>query len=396
MSGVKILSFCWNSDGIRICETNSPHKKEQSRKGVKGLLKQDCDFADFLPAVKSILSENDPDIVCIGFENDPSTGTYFHSTLLPPRMIKMGYTKVHRDTKKGVVIKGSVIGKGDISRSLRLSVYAKQKLVNKVNSNKNYNCSYSADGAGAMSVTLTLNNDKVITIINTYISFDKDSIKLSRTSIGNHSGVTTDREGRDIEKLGDPMIRQDSLSYANMCYNGIIREIILNNKWRPDHVILMGDLNYRVNQMNIGADLIAKMIPRSSDASLIKTYYEYDELRNQARKENIYKFDEGIDDSGPMFPPVCVMKKGRECGDNYINCWEEDPYYILPSWCNRVLYKSYNSEDKMCCLKYDRFDHGSTMKKSNHTAVYALFKIGNCGITEKTPTESPTPLKADR
>jgi hypothetical protein len=352
-------------------------KKDKKREGITGFFQQNCDFADFLPQMKTILEENNPDVVCIGFERDPNTGTHFHSTLLPSRMSKLGYANIYRETKKGVSISKKEIASG----ALRLSVYTKKEYSGKIKRNKSYNCNYSVDGASAMSVTFSLDNEKVFTIINAYISFDHDSVRLSREAIGNDSKRENSTDNV-VEVLGDPMIRQDALNYANMCYNGIIREMVLNEPERPDYVIMMGDLNYRINQMSLTAEMISEMFSKTggdSTVSIAKEYYKQDELYNQMSKENIYKYDEGVENNGPMFAPVCVMRKDRDCENDYINCWEKDPDYILPSWCNRILYKSYHN-DKMCCLKYDRFDHGKTMRKAKHAAVYAVFQIGNCGL----------------
>ena len=82
-------------------------------------------------------------------------------------------------------------------------------------------------------------NGQLLAVINAYIAFDSDSAKKAQTSVGNYS--------KDVNTVGDPMVRQDALNYANICYNGIIRQLILNLNVKPDDVILMDDLNYRNN-----------------------------------------------------------------------------------------------------------------------------------------------------
>lgn len=369
---MKVLTFCWNSNGINLCETMNEFKKDKTREGVTGFFKQKCEFADFLPKMKGILVDNDPDVVCVGFEKDPNTGTYFHSTLLPARMTKFGYKSIYKETKKGVL------------GALRLSVYAKKELSIQIKQNKTYNCSYSVDGAGAMSASFLLNGELTLTIINAYISFDQESVKLARKSFGGDT-KTDSSTGELTQSFGDSMIRQDALNYANMCYNGIIREMVLKEKKIPDYVVMMGDLNYRINQMSLTAEIISDMLSKTDEtsvSSLVQEYYKQDELHNQIVKENIYKYNEGVGNIGPTFAPTCVMRKNRDCESNYLNCWETNPDYILPSWCNRILYRSYNI-NKMCCTKYDRFDHGKTIKKSNNTGVYAIFQIGNCTSTDQ-------------
>ncbi len=365
MLGAKILALCWNSNGIKICETLSPTVKEEARKGYKQLYTQDCDYADFLPQLKTLISESSPDIVLIGFEQDPNTGTYFHSKLLPHVMESdLPYRQIYRDTVSGM--------SGITGGALRMSIYGKGGW-GKSTLKKTYECSSLKDGTGGMSCVLDLNGQDLV-VINAYIAFDKDSVKKARIAVGN--GL------KDESGVGDPMIRQDALNYANICYNGIIRNLVLNLKVKPDYVILMGDLNYRTNQVGATfADTIATMFSRISatemPASSRDYYKKYDELHQQMDRHNVYQYEEGINDTGPGFAPVCVMKKGRNCKTNP-ECWDTSTEYIGPSWCNRILYKNYVNSDKMCCLKYNSFDEGETMKKSKNIAVYALFQIGKC------------------
>ena len=390
MFGTKVLALCWNTNGLKICETLSSSIKEEARKGYKQLYTQDCDYADFVPQLKTLISKVLPDIVCIGFEQDPNTGTYFHSKLLPHVMESdLPYKQIYRDTMSG----GTLSTSGPVGGALRMSIYGKGGW-GKSTLKKTYECSSLKDGTGGMSCVLDLNG-KLLAVINAFVAFDKDSVVKARTSVGNYP--------KDERFRGDPMIRQDALNYANICYNGIVRELALSLKNRPDYVILMGDLNYRNDQLDFIAETSAKMFSGNAPDALpehARSYYEkFDELRQQMIKGNIYQYDEGLDNRGPEFAPVCIMKKGRTCkGDNYSDCWDTKVKYILPSWCNRVLYKNYNNSDKMCCLKYNRFDEGDTMKKSKNAAVYALFQIGKCGETTRAvsradgPAAPPPPL----
>ena len=367
MLGAKVLALCWNSNGIKICDTLSSTIEEERRKGVKKYVTRECDFADFLPELKSLINEASPDIVCIGFEQESNTGTYFHSKLLPHVMESdLPYKQIYRDTMTG----GSISSSG--SGALRMSIYGKGGW-GKSTLKKTYECSSLKDGTGGMSCVLDLNGQDLV-VINAYVAFDKDSVKEARTAIGNGP--------KDSSVVGDPIIRQDALNYANICYNGIIRNLVLKLKNKPDYVILMGDLNYRTNEVGGAfADTIANMFSKLSATEMPRAaqdyYKKYDELHQQIDRHNIYQYEEGVSDTGPGFAPVCVMKKGRDCKSNP-ECWDTKLEYIGPSWCNRILFKNYINNDKMCCLKYNSFDEGDTMKKSKNKAVYALFQIGRC------------------
>jgi hypothetical protein len=375
MQGAKILALCWNSNGINICETLSRTVKEEARKGYKQIYTQDCEYADFLPELKSLIDKSNADIVCIGFEQDSNTGTYFHSKLLPHVMESdLPYRQIYRDTVSGM--------SGITPGALRMSIYGKGGW-GKSTLKKNYECSSLKDGTGGMSCVLDLNG-QLLAVINAYVAFDKDSVKKARSAVGNYA--------KDENTIGDPLVRQDALNYANICYNGIIRQLVLNLKVKPDYVILMGDLNYRTNQMDSFAETVASLFAKQANTSLpgfAKSYYEkFDELHQQMERGNIYKYDEGINNGGPAFAPVCVMKKKRNCRSDP-ECWDTKDEHIFPSWCNRILYKNYVSSDKMCCLLYNSFDEGDTMKKSKNQAVYALFQIGLCSNTRVGGSAAP-------
>ena len=54
-------------------------------------------------------------------------------------------------------------------------------------------------------------------------------------------------------------------------------QLVLNLKTKPDYVILMGDLNYRTNQMDSFAETMGSMFSKQSETSMpgfAKNYYE--------------------------------------------------------------------------------------------------------------------------
>jgi hypothetical protein len=386
MLGAKILALCWNSNGIKLCDSLSSTVEEERQKGYKKYVTRDCGFADFVPQLRELIGDLQPDIVCIGFEQESNTGTYFHAKLLPHVMESdLPYKQIYRDTMTGGGAGISTSGVKFVSGALRMSIYGKGEW-GKAILQKTYECGVLKDGTGGMSCVLNLNG-KSLAVVNAYISFDKESVKQARMSVGN--GLKND------PLIGDPMVRQDALNYANICYNGIIRRLVLNLKEKPDYVILMGDLNYRNNQMDSFAETMAGLFSKQSESEMprfAKNYYEkFDELHQQMVKGNIYQYEEGINDSGPSFAPVCVMKKGRDCETSYKDCWDASVEYIFPSWCNRILYKNYDNSDKMCCIKYDRFESGETMKQSKNSAVYGLFQIGKCTSTSAAAMRAAAP-----
>ena len=153
----------------------------------------------------------------------------------------------------------------------------------------------------------------------------------------------------------------------------------------------MGDLNYRIfNIDNLASIIIEEMIENNFDKNTLKKYYEnYDELYLQMKKENIYSFQEGINNEGPMFQPTCKLSKTRNKNcqetDNpdykpTTDCWKiGNQSQRIPSWCDRILYKKTNQYDPrdLYCIEYDVFDYNETMTKSDHKAVYGIYELVN-------------------
>ena len=105
-------------------------------------------------------------------------------------------------------------------------------------------------------------------------------------------------------------------------------------------------------------------------------YQQYDELRQQMKKNNIYSFCEGVNNSGPQFLPTCKLDKDR--GENDI-IWKLGKYdQRNPSWCDRILYQTYKNDTyNITCTKYDRFQSGQVMSDSDHAGVIGIYSLSN-------------------
>lgn len=415
----KIMCFSWNTESIRLCESLSQKVVDYNRSvpnqnskmneeswyrtgynmlasyspSIPGYSWLDCQIPDVFLGMREMITSNSPDIVAIGFQEDAYPGSYFHSHLLKEEMLKMRYTLVKR-TKllgAGITTYKAALDKDIKLRGLRTSIYAKFEVADGIKANDEdlinifgndqdeYLCSSTVSrGKGATASYLNIKGKEgVIAIINAHLPFNAKSLISSRES-------------------NNKMLRQNALNSSNICFNNIIEKLVLDknnnsNAEKISHVIYMGDLNYRIWGGDKNASEISQMFIDNPDnkESLVRYYREGDELLQQMNKENIYKFDEGVSNQGPIFLPTCKMIKGRDesCQFNEDtevlaavgkDCWNLGKHnQRIPSWCDRILYQKFNANvgSSMHCTMYDRFDKGDVIKGSDHAGVVALFNL---------------------
>lgn len=382
----KILVFSWNTQSVSISETLNQEEYQENRSGyVLPILgttltpwQYHCETPDFYPQLASLITTHEPDIIVIGFQEDRFPGSYFHSHLLPTEMPKIGYSLVKRSRLMGIgatTFKG--LKSGDMfERGIRMSIYCKAPLlpliereeVNMRTTMRNDGCaeyvcsSIFTRGKGAICAYLILPGCGRIAFICCHLPFNSNSLLNQRM-------------------YNNKMLRQNELNHSNLCFNNIVENLVLYVDPIPDHVIFFGDFNYRVNDLRTSNqvatefNIIDAMAEPERSHRLRELYISTDEMVEQMNKENIYKFYEGIDDSGPLFLPTCKMSKDRQPNTNH-GLWSIGKYYQRnPSWCDRIIYRNYQSPYTMRCTLYDRFDHGTSMTKSDHAAVLALFEI---------------------
>ena len=348
---ISILVFSLNTQSLKVAESIDPEVVKSHRQGTTSTWIYQCEIPDFWIQLSEKIKERDPTIVIIGFQEDIKPGGYFHSHLLPEEMPKLGY-KLFERTKLMGIGKTSFEGLMQADpyfRGLRLSVYLKNASFDQFGKQfvpATYTNSVFQN-KGAVAIYLTLPDGTILAIINTHFPFDADSLKIS------------------MQKR-DPYIRQDAVMNQNIFFNELYRKLFKESIAQPKHLLLFGDFNYRIAPF---VDWSA----RETGKYLLEHLSEigqYDELRYQMAKSNIYTLLEGVDGKGPLFAPTCKMKKGRK-GEVSIDSYSlGSDYQRVPSHCDRILYSS----EKMVCKEYDRFDKG-IMNMSDHAGVIALFKI---------------------
>lgn len=390
----RILCFSWNSQSIRLCESmdqnviNYNRSRSQISMPLIGQVsipgsttwQYDCTIMDFWPKLSGIITDTNPSIVVISFQEDVRPGSYVHSHLLPEEMPKIGYELYNRNTMMGVG-RTTVTGLSQADpfvRGLRISVYVrhniadlmsetKNRLVERIGfSEKNYICSSALTrGKGGSAVYLQLPsadaNGDIMAFIDVHLPFNASSLKESKDK-------------------NDPMIRQDAITNQNVCLNRTFRNLVLDLPVVPKYVILMGDLNYRIFPfLSLSAQETSNAILSSTDReSLFNVYDDHDELKLQMMKGNIYKMDEGVNNQGPNFFPTCKMSHDRPVRSN-VRDINTDDYKLgkddqrVTSWCDRILTWSPDTSNvNLKCEYYNRMDTGM-MIQSDHAGIIGQY-----------------------
>jgi len=127
-----------------------------------------------------------------------------------------------------------------------------------------------------------------------------------------------------------------------------------------DLIILMGDLNYRLNNLDIDINRIQK-------EHLL--FLNYDQLNNEKnlKRLNMLGFQEGKIHFRPTF----------KYWNNTSNFQYSDTHDInqAPAWTDRVLYKINRKRKNILEVKQDKYDSMFNIEMSDHKPVYSYFTI---------------------
>src|SRR5665648_41607 len=293
MSDITVLAFTWNTQSLRLYETLDLRVVEEHRTESMTTWRYSGVLADFWPDLSEKIQEERPSIFVVSFQEGIRPGGYFHSHLLPEEMPRLGYRLFDRTTLMGVG-QTTVTGLKNADpfvRGLRLSVYVRNDVDAKMRfPSATFTPSYFRN-KGGVAVYLTLPNSFTLAIINTHFPFDSESLT-----------ATVQKE--------DLVIRQDAVLQQDRFYNQLYRALVMETPASPQYVLMMGDFNYRNYPMaSWSAAETGKLVLEGRGA-------DFDELRQEFTKRNVYSFEEGIDDRGPSFAPTCKMVKNRVPGDS--------------------------------------------------------------------------------
>eukprot|EP01063_Lacrimia_lanifica_P034343 TRINITY_DN6325_c0_g1_i1.p1 TRINITY_DN6325_c0_g1~~TRINITY_DN6325_c0_g1_i1.p1 ORF type:complete len:664 (+),score=232.70 TRINITY_DN6325_c0_g1_i1:102-2093(+) len=132
------------------------------------------------------------------------------------------------------------------------------------------------------------------------------------------------------------------------------RDFWLTNQFH--HVLWCGDLNYRIDHARKKVVQQCYQGPEGWNA-----LYQYDQLQDQMAKGACFL---DFNETQPMFQPTYRMARGA-------NVYPDDAKQRIPSWCDRVLWKSLSHE----VIKQEEYTACFTVLSSDHRPVSAVFNI---------------------
>ncbi|OCT78814.1 phosphatidylinositol 3,4,5-trisphosphate 5-phosphatase 1-like [Xenopus laevis] len=158
----------------------------------------------------------------------------------------------------------------------------------------------------------------------------------------------------------------------NQNYFNILRFLVLGDKklspfnltHRFTHLFWLGDLNYRLQLPNTEAENIIQKIKQQQYQELLS----HDQL-NLERRESLIFFQ--FHEEEITFPPTYRYERGSRERYCYTKQKATGMKYNLPSWCDRILWKSY-PQMHILCQSYGCTDDITT---SDHSPVFGTFQV---------------------
>eukprot|EP01061_Rhynchopus_euleeides_P032639 TRINITY_DN5429_c0_g1_i2.p1 TRINITY_DN5429_c0_g1~~TRINITY_DN5429_c0_g1_i2.p1 ORF type:complete len:643 (+),score=144.04 TRINITY_DN5429_c0_g1_i2:238-2166(+) len=147
---------------------------------------------------------------------------------------------------------------------------------------------------------------------------------------------------------------RDHLEIIAGCRGLGLKDFWLTNEFH--HVFWTGDLNYRIDYAR---DEVVSLCYKGIEGW--NQLYRYDQLQAQLRNENSFlEFME----SQPFFQPTYRYARNE-------NTYPDDAKKRIPSWCDRVLWKSLANET----VTQEDYTSVQTVMSSDHRPVYSIFRL---------------------
>ncbi|KAG8445419.1 hypothetical protein GDO86_010266 [Hymenochirus boettgeri] len=159
----------------------------------------------------------------------------------------------------------------------------------------------------------------------------------------------------------------------NQNYFNILRFLVLGDKklspfnlsHRFTHLFWLGDLNYRLQLPNSEAENIVQKIKQQQYPELLS----YDQLNLEQKESKIFFH---FHEEEITFPPTYRFERGTRDRYCYTKQKATGMKYNLPSWCDRVLWKSYPQMHVLC----QSYGCAEDITTSDHSPVFATFQVG--------------------
>uniref|UniRef100_A0A674I2H5 phosphatidylinositol-3,4,5-trisphosphate 5-phosphatase n=1 Tax=Terrapene triunguis TaxID=2587831 RepID=A0A674I2H5_9SAUR len=159
----------------------------------------------------------------------------------------------------------------------------------------------------------------------------------------------------------------------NQNYMNILRFLTLGDKklspfnitHRFTHLFWLGDLNYRVEQPTSEAENIIQRIKQQQYPELLG----FDQLLMEKKDQKVFlQFEE----EEITFAPTYRFERNTREKYAYTKQKATGMKFNLPSWCDRVLWKSYPMVHVVC----QSYGCTSDIMTSDHSPVFATFEVG--------------------
>nr|XP_055235795.1 phosphatidylinositol 3,4,5-trisphosphate 5-phosphatase 1 isoform X3 [Gorilla gorilla gorilla] len=159
----------------------------------------------------------------------------------------------------------------------------------------------------------------------------------------------------------------------NQNYMNILRFLALGDKklspfnitHRFTHLFWFGDLNYRVDLPTWEAETIIQKIKQQQYADLLS----HDQLLTERREQKVFLH---FEEEEITFAPTYRFERLTRDKYAYTKQKATGMKYNLPSWCDRVLWKSYPLVHVVC----QSYGSTSDIMTSDHSPVFATFEAG--------------------
>ncbi|XP_014718031.3 phosphatidylinositol 3,4,5-trisphosphate 5-phosphatase 1 [Equus asinus] len=159
----------------------------------------------------------------------------------------------------------------------------------------------------------------------------------------------------------------------NQNYMNILRFLALGDKklspfnitHRFTHLFWLGDLNYRVELPTWEAEAIIQKIRQQQYADLLS----HDQLLMERKEQKVFLH---FEEEEITFAPTYRFERLTRDKYAYTKQKATGMKYNLPSWCDRVLWKSYPLVHVVC----QSYGSTSDIMTSDHSPVFATFEAG--------------------
>lgn len=384
---MKVLIFSFSADGLHICESDSALEVAKARGSYFGrLVHHACERPDFWSILREQILSQRPNICVFGTQDEPSSGTYFHSHFLPKMMPGLNYQQILTDklSHVGTLPSGLSIARRDVSdESSRSSIYAlrddafvieenesefKEKLRSfDLKTIETFTSTYGERRAGASCCYVNYPAYGRMAFINVNLPDSRNKLEVP-------TGRMTWESYRARIQLADRLFLSEMLDkFVNS----------LDLSVAPQHVFLFGDFNTEISGIAETPATVISQISQDPNGASLK-YLAYDEMKKLMNEYPLVGYSEGANNEGPRFPPTWRWNRGRpeECGTQAISnlpattCFSTLPDGKgYPGWRDRILYRSTEGSYRFSANVYSSINTGTLIRSSQHAGVVGLFTL---------------------